>query len=150
MDYLKLTREKTKSTTVVSAIYEVLGSIEALKTITSSVHSAFYEAEKAAIRTKTPDHNAANLANQEAILKICEDLKSCVNKQQEDINVLKITQAAPGPSYALKAGVHRDTDRNLPIKNDRQNTKIKASQQVQYQQQNTAAECQADHEDETG
>lgn len=75
-DQLTLAREKTKSPLVENAIEQVIGSVEALKTSTSSVHGAFYEAEKAAIRGSTSDQGVASLANQEAILKICDELKA--------------------------------------------------------------------------
>ncbi|XP_025193646.1 uncharacterized protein LOC112593468 [Melanaphis sacchari] len=107
-DHLNLAKEKTKSPIVVGAIEEATRSAEALKATTSNVHSAFYEAEKAAMRSHTPDHNAASLANQEAILRVCEDLRTCVTQQQEEIIKIKSTQAAVAPSYASKAGANRD------------------------------------------
>lgn len=87
------------------AMDEVIGSSEALKTVTSSVHSAYYEAEKAATRAKNIDQHTTSRTIQETILKVCEDLKDRLDKQQEDIKDLKSFQAAPALSYASKARV---------------------------------------------
>lgn len=149
VDHLKVTKEKTKSPTVARAIEEVESSTEALRASTSSVHSAFYEVEKTAIRTNTQDQNAANLNIQEAILKICEDLKVCVNKQQEEINVIKTTQAALVPSYASKAARHYDPPPDSQSKSVPQNAKTRTPQQVQSQQQSIGLVDQAEHEDKT-
>lgn len=103
VEHLKTTKDKTKSPTVIKAMDEVIGASEALKTITKSVHSAYYEAEKAAIRVKYTDQHTTSRTIQETILKVCEDLKDRLDKQQEDINDLKSYQASPATSYASKA-----------------------------------------------
>ncbi|KAL4104699.1 hypothetical protein QTP88_019981 [Uroleucon formosanum] len=67
-------------------------------------------AEKAATRASTqqkpipPPHewDAERHAKQDAILKVCEELKASVAKQQEDINQLKRTQT-PTLTYAQRA-----------------------------------------------
>jgi len=105
VEHLKTTKDKTKSPTVMKAMDEVIDSSEALKTVTSSVHNAFYEAKKAAIRAKNTDQHTTSHTIQETILKVCEDLKDRLDKQQEDIKDLKSSQAAPASSYASKARV---------------------------------------------
>jgi len=45
-EQLGITKDKTKSPVVANAIDQVLESVEALKNSTTSVHGAFYEAEK--------------------------------------------------------------------------------------------------------
>jgi len=104
VEHLKTTKEKTKSPTVMNAMDEVIDSSEALKSATTSVHSAYYDVEKAAIRAKNSDQHTTSRTIQETILKVCEDLKDRMDKQQEDIKELKSSQAAPVPSYSSKAG----------------------------------------------
>lgn len=147
VDHLKATKEKTKSPTVVRAIEEVESSTEALRASTSSVHSAFYEVEKTAMRTNTQDQNAANTNIQEAILKICEDLKVCVNKQQEGIDEIKTAQTALVPSYASKAARHYDPPLDSRSKSVPQNAKTRTPQQEQSQQQSIGLVDQAEHEE---
>jgi len=50
IDQLSACREKIKSPVVIDAIDQTIKSTENLKSSTASVHSAFYEAEKAATR----------------------------------------------------------------------------------------------------
>ncbi|KAL5246231.1 hypothetical protein ACI65C_013639 [Semiaphis heraclei] len=107
VEHLKTTKDKTKSPTVMKAMDEVIGSSEALKTVTSSVHSAVYETEKVAIRAKNTDQHTMSRTIQETILKVCEDLKDRLDKQQEDIKDLKNSQAAPASSYSSKARVQK-------------------------------------------
>lgn len=104
VDHLNVIKEKTRSTAITNAIDEVIHSSEALMSATTSVHGTYYEAEKAAFRTKDTHQHTTSPNIQEAILKVCEDLKDRLDKQQEDINELKTLQATSTPSYASRVG----------------------------------------------
>jgi len=90
IDQLATCREKTKSPVVMDAIDQVIKSSESLKSTTTSVHSAFYEAEKAAIRgssdqkTITAEIVPALEENRAAINKI----RSMIEKQGEALGEL--------------------------------------------------------------
>lgn len=99
-DQLNSIKEKSKSLQVREAINAVLEAVETLSTNRNSIHGGFYEAQKVAVKAISEqkataplhDQNAARLATQEAILKVCEELKASVAKQQEDINLLKTSR----------------------------------------------------------
>ncbi|KAL4100925.1 hypothetical protein QTP88_020950 [Uroleucon formosanum] len=107
---LNLVKEKSKSPHVREAIDVVIDAAEAIQANRHILHGAFYKAEKAATRASTqqkpipPPHewDAERHVKQDAILKVCEELKTSVAKQQEDINQLKRTQT-PTLTYAQRA-----------------------------------------------
>lgn len=109
-----MAQERSKSPILKDAIELVVGAVEALVPNRNALHGAFYEAEKAAIASlggsAPTNQNAASLQNQEAILKICDELKTCLFQQQEEINALKSAQA--GPTYPAQANAHRPAQRS--------------------------------------
>jgi len=117
IDHLTLVKEKSRSPQVKEAIDIVAGKVEKLHTNKSSLHSAFFEVEKAGARTMTeqkpadpqPERSAKVHDKQEAILKACEALAVSLAKQQEDINAIKHTHHISSPSYSSKAGTQWDT-----------------------------------------
>jgi len=107
MDDLNLAKEKTKSPHVQGAIEKVIEIAEEISSNRNSLHSAFYEAEKTATKisaeqasTHAADKMSISLSNQDAILKICQELKTTVEKQQADIDTLKSNQPNPTLTYA--------------------------------------------------
>ncbi|KAL4153928.1 hypothetical protein QTP88_001761 [Uroleucon formosanum] len=74
-DHLRTCKKKTKSPVVADAIDYVINSTGNLKSCTSSLHSAYYEAEKASIRG-TNDQKAAT----DAAVPVLEDTRSAVNE----------------------------------------------------------------------
>ena len=129
-DQLLFTKEKSKSNTIINAIDQVTESAETLRPVTNSVHNAFYEAEKAAIRGSDRDQKVGSLANQEAILKVCDELKECVSKQQEDINALKNSQHTTRPTYAQQTRGKTDP-REDPAHSSKRDTEAKTPHQGQ-------------------
>jgi len=113
IDSLRMAQERSKSRIIKDTIELVVGAVEALVPNRNALHGAFYEAEKAAIASlggsAPTNQNAASLQNQEAILKICDELKTCLSQQQEEINALKRAQA--GPTYPAQANAHRPAQR---------------------------------------
>jgi len=103
---LNLAKKKSKSPHVKEAIDMVVDAAEANRPL---LHGAFYEADKVAARASTQqkqiplplERDAESHAKQDAILKVCEELKASVAKQQEDINQPKRTQT-PTITYAQK------------------------------------------------
>ncbi|KAL4153093.1 hypothetical protein QTP88_000926 [Uroleucon formosanum] len=102
----------TRSDHVKGGIVEISLIVDEVAENRKQLLPAFNEALQLAIKLAngpepcstmpTPtDQNAANLQNQEAILKACDELKTCFAQQQEEINELN-RQARP--TYAAKAG----------------------------------------------
>jgi len=123
-DQLNVVKEKSKSQQVRDAISAVVDAVEAIEYNKNNIHGAFYDAEKTAIRATTeakhiappPVQNVASNGKQETILKVCEELKASLAKQQEDINQLKRSQTQPPlhtPSRQkhnqLRLGIHPTT-----------------------------------------
>ncbi|KAF0748135.1 Uncharacterized protein FWK35_00018869 [Aphis craccivora] len=112
-------KEELERTRQAEAIDIVAGKVEKLHTNKSSLHSAFFEVEKAGARTMTeqkpadpqPERSAKVHDKQEAILKACEALAVSLAKQQEDINAIKHTHHISSPSYSSKA-VNRPKPKN--------------------------------------
>ncbi|KAL4153922.1 hypothetical protein QTP88_001755 [Uroleucon formosanum] len=102
----------TRSDHVKGAIVEISSIVDEVVENRKQLLPAFNKALQLAIKLAngpepcstmpTPtDQNAANLQNQEAILKACDKLKTCFTQQQEEINELK---RQVRPTYAAKAG----------------------------------------------
>lgn len=66
------------------------------------IGGAFNGAERVCRQTIKPaaDQHSTILANQEAILNTCQNIKESLAKQQEDIKDLKTQPAKIGPTYA--------------------------------------------------
>jgi len=56
------------------------------------------------------ERDNASLEKQDAILKVCEELKTCFDRQQHEINALKITQAKP--TYAAQTSARLDSQKD--------------------------------------
>lgn len=135
-DQLNAVKEKSKSPQVRDAIDAAVEAAELLGPNKHSLHSAFYEVEKETIRITSEakpvifayEHNAANTTKHEAILKVCEELKVSVAKQQEDINMLMRSQTSPHPTYASKARAQQPTAPILQQHNIREAQPQRSSQ----------------------
>lgn len=72
-------------------------------TQTTDIHESENEAIRVGLEKKATvppcEKNTTSLAKQEAILKVCEEMKASVVKQQEDINLLKCSRLPWAPLY---------------------------------------------------
>ncbi|KAL4134772.1 hypothetical protein QTP88_006487 [Uroleucon formosanum] len=73
--HLYICKEKTKSQIVAESIERVIDSTENLKSCTNSLHGAFYEAEKAAIRVNNDQKTAAHVT-----APVLEETRSAINE----------------------------------------------------------------------
>jgi len=110
-DHLNLVKKKSSSQQIRDAIDAVVEAAELLGPNKNSLHGAFLDAEKAASRvtSEASEQGAASTQKYEAILKVCEELKVSVPKQQEDINTLMRSQTPPHPTYATQARAQQST-----------------------------------------
>jgi len=105
IDHLKLVSTLTKSPQVREAIVATIEAAETLDGNRKALTGAFNDAERVSRQVKqlAPEQHPTSLANQEAILSICQDIKTSIAKQQEDISELKILPAQIRPTYAQLA-----------------------------------------------
>lgn len=111
MDELKHASSQTKSIPVKVAIEAALEAAGVLDDNRKALHSAFRETKKVArsLSKPTNDHLFTSLAYQETILSICKDLRTSINRQQQDINALKNDLNRTQPTYAQMAKDRRPT-----------------------------------------
>lgn len=102
LDHLNKVSALTKSPQVKEAIAATIVTAAGLDGNRKTLIGAFYEAERECRQTIKPaaDQHSTILANQEAILHTCQNIKESLAKQQEDIKDLKVQPAKTGPTYA--------------------------------------------------
>ncbi|KAE9537585.1 hypothetical protein AGLY_006608 [Aphis glycines] len=99
LDLLKLISTLTKSPQVKDAIGATIESAAGLDGSRKAVIGAFNEVERAS-RQAPAVHPSTSPASQKAILSICQEIKSSIAKQQEDISSLLTSCPLPAPTYA--------------------------------------------------
>ncbi|KAE9528677.1 hypothetical protein AGLY_012252 [Aphis glycines] len=99
LDHLKLISTLTKSPQVKDAIAATIESAAGLDGSRKAVIGAFNEVERVS-RQAPAVHPSINPASQKEILSICQEIKSSIAKQQEDISSLLTSCPLPAPTYA--------------------------------------------------
>lgn len=109
VDTLSAAKTFTRSDRIKESIDKIEKIAEQLDANRTPLHGTLTTAARLVDRAEarpapvaTNRENTANIENQKAILKSCDELKVCVSKQQEDIDTLKSNQ--PRPTYAGLAG----------------------------------------------